>query len=116
MKVKDVKIGKLRHRLAIQRRDRTADGGGGFDPPAWVNVTTVWGEVKPMSMREQFHTMKLETPVTHTVVIRYRPDVTAVNGDWRILHETRQMNIRGVINIEEMDVYLQLLVDEGLAQ
>jgi SPP1 family predicted phage head-tail adaptor len=107
-------IGGLRRRLTLQEEGRVADGGGGFTL-VWQNVAanpTVWGRIVPLSGREVLQAGQLQTPVSHRILIRYRPDVT---GAMRLVLGTRVFNIRAAVNVDGRDRWLELMCEEGVA-
>ncbi len=116
MKVKNIRIGSLNRRFRLEGRALTDAGGGGFTRE-WDELSTIWGSFNPISARERWNAHKLEPNVTHRIITRYRPDIR-VNEDQHLALDTipqRQFNIRGVVNIEEQDKFLELLVEEGVA-
>ena len=107
--------GALQHRLVLQTRNPSADGGGGDLGDPWaapVTVATLWGDVRPLNGDERLRAMKLENRVTHRIAVRYRAGVTA---DMRIVFGTRTFNIRAAIDVGERRRNLELLCDEGVA-
>jgi len=117
VKVKDIRIGGLNRRFRLEERKLTDAGGGGFTQ-SWDELSTIWGSFTPISARERWNAHKLEPNVTHRIITRHRPDIR-VNEDQHLALDTvpqRQFNIRSVINIEEQDRFLELLVEEGIAQ
>lgn len=72
-------VGKLRHRVTIQRLDESTRDASGAVVPAWVNVATVWASVEPVSGRELFASGQVQANVTHRALIRHREAVTAKN-------------------------------------
>ena len=102
-------IGSLRHRLIVQRPDRTLDTGGGATI-IWTDIATVWGAVEPVSGRETIVAERPQATVTHKVTLRYRADVDA---RMRILFGSRSLNIRSVINQDERGRWLVCLCEEG---
>jgi SPP1 family predicted phage head-tail adaptor len=72
-------VGRMRHRVTIQRVDESTRDVAGAVVPAWVAVDTVWASVEPVSGREIFASGQVQANVTHRVVIRHREDVTAKN-------------------------------------
>ncbi len=117
MKVKNIRIGSLNRRFRLEKRVLT-DAGGGGHTQSWDELSTIWGSFTPISARERWNAHKLEPNVTHRIITRYRPDIR-VNEDQHLALDTlpeRQFNIRGVVNIEEQDKFMELLVEEGVAQ
>jgi len=104
-------IGDLKQEITLQKRTRTADGGGGFTE-SWQNLDShpvVSAAVVPLSSREQLRFHQMQTVATHRVTIRFRSDVTA---DMRIIHAQRELNIVSVTNRGGLGVWLDLLVIE----
>jgi SPP1 family predicted phage head-tail adaptor len=105
----DLCAGKLRHSIVIQKfiGNKTPAGGWLND---WNDYATVKAYIKPISGNERLYAMRLESSVTHKIYIRYRNDVNASN---RINYKNRLFNIKYVINIEEMNRWLELDCEEG---
>lgn len=104
-------IGRLKRRLTLEQELPSADGGGGY-ALAWTTVATTWAAIQPITGGEQLAAMQLASPVTHRVVIRYRPGVSA---GMRAKLGARLFNIRAVIDRAESKRYLELLCEEGVA-
>ena len=77
--------GKLDRRVTVQRRQATTDSYG-QESGTWVDIATVWANVKPIGGREKLRAMAYESTLTHTVMVRYRADfLPAIEADaWRI--------------------------------
>lgn len=103
--------GQLRHRVTIQEPIRAKDAGGG-STRTWTNVATVGAKIEPLKGMERLRAMQIEDSVTHKVTIRYRSGVKAAQ---RLLFGTRAFNIRAALNLEERNLWLELLCDEGVA-
>jgi len=102
-------IGKLRHRVTIQKVTVTQDADTGEVSETWSTLGQVWAEVAPLSGRELFAAQQVEAQVSHQVTTRYRGDVTP---NMRISHNSRTLNIESVINPGERNRELQLLCTE----
>jgi SPP1 family predicted phage head-tail adaptor len=95
---------KLRHKVTIQERGITTDEGGG-KVEGWVNVQTVWANVRPSSASELTLGMQTQQQVTHTVEMRYR----AVNkSQQRLLFNGRPLEIQTVVNVGQRGEQLQI--------
>ena len=115
MNAGNIEAGRLRHRLVLQDRNPSGDGGGGEAGDPWavpVTVATVWGSLEPLSGAERLRAMRLESRVTHRIAIRYRAGVSA---DMRVVFGPRTFNIRAVIDPGERRRMLELLCEEGVA-
>ncbi len=110
---------RLRHRLILQQEVHTPDGAGGY-ARSWEDVAGLWAEVTPLtgdasgrgSGRERLIAGKLQSEVSHRVVLRYREGVTA---GMRLLFEERPLHILYVVDRDERKELLELLVSEGTA-
>lgn len=103
--------GKLRHRITFQERTTTQDSYG--QPLlTWTDVATVWGAVEPLNGRELMAAEAVQSEITHQVVIRYRPGITA---KMRVLYGTRVFDIQNVLDENERHRMLTLLCLEGLS-
>lgn len=101
-------IGKLRHRIEIQKKDRIPDGGGGWID-GWATVARVWAQVQGISGREYLQAMAVESTVSWRVYIRHRTDITPA---FRIVHGDVVLNIRAVLATND-NTYLTLMCDTG---
>lgn len=112
MKCCDITPGMLRHLVDFQQQAKVADGGGG-NTLSWLPVAiAVPSQLKPRSASEQVFAKRIETNITHTLLTRFRPDLTLTTDD-RVLYQGRPMQIRGIINIEERSIWWQMMLEEG---
>ena len=79
-----MRIGKLRHRVTIQRPADELDPLGA--PVGWIDVATVWASIEPLRGREFWAAQQVNAEQTVKVGIRYRPGVTSA---MRVLHGSR---------------------------
>jgi len=70
------RIGELNRRLTLQAPVETADGAGG-STRSYTTVTTLWAKVEPVSARYDMVAAGTGATVTHRIVIRSGPEVTA---------------------------------------
>ena len=79
----------MRHRVTIQEKKANP---AGLSAPSWIDIATVWAEIKPASGRESFVDGGIEHSVTHKVMIR---DDGRFNFDkgLRILFKGRPLRI-----------------------
>jgi SPP1 family predicted phage head-tail adaptor len=68
------RIGRLRHRLKIEREARTPDGGGGA-AVAWEELAEVWGAVETMSGKETVSADRVAGEASCLITIRHRSDI-----------------------------------------
>jgi len=105
---------RLRQRITFEEPVETPDGAGGYTR-SFTEVATVWAEMVPYAPSlggERNLDRQLQEQVTHRVLIRYRDDITPA---MRIHYAGRYFNIRTVINVNEANVLLHLLAEEGVA-
>lgn len=103
-------LGKMRHRVLLQKPVEVTDAGGGRTY-TWTNVETVWAEVRPISARETLYGMAVANPVTHRISMRHRSDILP---GWRIVYDSREFKILSVVDPDERKHWLELTVEEGL--
>jgi len=111
VKTCDLHAGLLEHHVLLQRLTLSPDGHGG-GTQSWAVLGTPWAYIVPASAWENLKSMQLESPITHTIYIRYRLDIKARD---RIVHRGRNFNIRSIIDMEEKKIFLELKAEEGVA-
>lgn len=112
MKCCDLYAGKLRNSIIIERETDTPNDSGGQDI-VWATYKSLKAFIKPKSGTERVRGMKLESPLTHSIFIRYTADILP---DDRVNFDGRYMQIRAVVNIEERNRWIELSCEEGVAQ
>ena len=97
--------GRLNHRVVIQNKQLTQDQNTGETLVTWVDLSTVWAEIAPLSAREFVASDTEVNKVTTRITIRYR----AVTSDMRVYHAAKEIyyNIEGVLSYRES--YLEYL-------
>lgn len=83
-----MRIGAMRHRVALQRPSDELDSAG--QPVEWLPVDTVWGSVEPLRGREFWAAQQAHAELTVRVRIRYRSDVKAA---WRVLAQDQTLEL-----------------------
>jgi len=114
MKCLDISIGSFSYLFTLKRRAISDDGAGGQIVRP-TDIAQLWMSMEPVSSNQRFWAMKLEAPVTHRLVTRWRDDVV-VSPDLMLTLGERQFNIRSVINIEERNRFLDVMVEENVVQ
>lgn len=94
----------LTKRLTLQAVARTPDGQGGY-AEAWADVATVWAQLEPLSGYERMQAQKLDAPLSHKAMIRYRPGLTTA---MRAVYQGRVLDIKEVIDVDEARRWLKL--------
>ncbi len=65
---------ELRHRLTLEQLQRVSDEGGGFTE-TWVEVATLFADLRPLTGIETVEADRLAGRVSHEVALRYRQGV-----------------------------------------
>lgn len=112
MKCCELYAGKLRNSITIERETDTPNDSGGQNI-VWSTHKKVKAFIKTKSGTERVRGMQLESPLTHSIFIRYTDGVLPT---MRVNFKGRYMQIRAVINIEERNRWLELACEEGVAQ
>ena len=113
--MKSVRAGNLRQRITIQQKIVTLDDYG-QESAGWATVLADEpAQVQPMSATEFIRSNAQSMIVTHKITMRYRPEFinTQVMAGWRITMGSRLLNIISVMNIDERNVMIEVLANEG---
>ena len=105
-----MKIGKLRHRITIERVTETRDADGAVIE-TWSTYATVQASIEPVSGREYFTAQSTQADVTHRVYARY---VAGVVPKMRVKYGARIFEILSTINTGERNRELQLMCRESI--
>jgi len=103
-----IRIGELRHRLALEAVMRVDDGAGGADE-TWHTIEELWAAIRPLSGSEREAADQIGGRVTHEIWVRYR---TGVKPDMRLRGGLRIFEIRAVLDTAERRRFLKCLVEE----
>lgn len=101
-------IGNLRHRIVLKKPVMVKDSIG-QEVEEWQDAGTVWASIEPLSGKEYFNARQVNSEITTKITIRYIKDL---DSHWVVHLGQRVFNILSVINIEERNIYLQLLCSE----
>lgn len=108
-----VNIGKLRHRVELQKRQKARDNYGG-NAGFWTTQRTVWAMIEPLKGWERYHAQQIESRVSHKITIRHQhfsPPIDA-QDEWRVRYGLRPFRIQAAINVDERKEYMQLHCQE----
>lgn len=107
--------GSLNRRIRFQRPTTLKDMVGA-PRRSWTDVTTVWGEIQPLSGREAVIASRISAEISHQITVRYQPifDDPQLVAQMRALYRSRIFNIHSALNEDEKRIQVTLLVSEGL--
>ncbi|MBI6132322.1 phage head closure protein [Serratia marcescens] len=106
-----MQAGKLRHRITLQKPEKVQNPDNGEMEDAWLDLTTIWAEVVPLSSREFVAAQAMQNAVTTRITIRYRQDI---QPKYRILFRGKIFNIEGILSDPKSGLeYLTLPCSEG---
>lgn len=101
-------IGSLRHRLLLERSERTGDEGGGASE-VWVEEAALWAALRPLTGEERVTADRIAGRVSHEITLRYRQGVTPA---MRFRAGARVFHIGAVIDVDERHAWLKCLCIE----
>lgn len=102
----------LSRKIVIQRLTLTPDSVGGFSE-SWVTLSSPFARCKPMTGREVLRADRLNSPQMYEFIIRWRSGLLMTD---RIQFRGELYNIRSIVNIDEADMWLQIMGEKGVAQ
>jgi len=94
-----MRIGELRHRVTLRKKE-IAEDALKQQSEAWADIATVWAAIEPLSGREYFAARQENAEVTAKITIRYRKA------------EGRVFDVLSVINPGERNISLILMCKE----
>ena len=104
-----MRIGPLRHRVAIQNASASQDEYGDDSARTFSTDETVWGSVEPLNGRELLNAQQVQAETTHRIRIRYTTSVTAKS---RLVWESRTFEVVSLIDSKEKKRMIELMCKE----
>ena len=101
-KSKSKHIGDFKQRVALERYTTTSDGMGGTTQ-TWTEVDKIWCNIKPLSGYKRLEFGKLDSTVTHEVIMRHREDISDQD---RLKYKGKNYTLKFQINEDEENAYL----------
>lgn len=92
-----MRIGKLRHRLVIEKPVRTADGAGGA-AVSWAKLAVVRGSIETPATRERFAAQKIQSEASHLIRMRH---LEGIGPEMRIRFGSRLFKVLGIDDVDE---------------
>lgn len=110
-----MRSGDLRKRVTFQVRSTVSDAFG-QQSSVWTDLFTIWAGIEGLSARELYAAQAVQSEVTHTIMVRYRPEfaLPAVVAAMRVLYGARVFNISGAVNVNERNREIVISASEGL--
>lgn len=102
-------IGRLRHRITFQELSKSEKNYYGELICEWLDIITVWAEIKPVSGNQFFAAKQINSEISHNVYIRYRTDL---KPSMRIKFKNRIFEILYVMNVNENNRMMQIYCKE----
>ena len=102
-----MRTGSLKHKIIIQSYTETQNDFGEV-VKGWTDFKSAYASITPLSAKE-FFKAGVNAEVSHKVIVRYIADV---KPKMRVLFDTREFSIEGVINVREENKTLHLFCTE----
>lgn len=106
-----MRAGRLNQRITFQRRTESINAYG-EDVGSWSDLVTVWGGVEPVSGKEFFAALQVQSNVTVKIVCRYSSDTSGITTKDRISHGSNTYDIAAVLNVGSRNKELQFMCIE----
>lgn len=104
-------LGKLKHRIRIERRTGVQNPATGAMSYTWQKIADVWSEVTPVSVKEFITSQASSVELTARIKIRYRQDIKDQD---RILFRGNIYSVEGILPDPDSGLeYLTLPCSEG---
>lgn len=113
--------GDLKHRVAFASRKNESDGFGNTEG-VFVDRYPVWAALAPRFGGEAVQAARLSGVQPYNLTVRDSPEMRQVTTDWRARHladcpcgrsANELYNIRGIINPDQKNQWLEMTVDAG---
>lgn len=102
-------------KVQFQRLAAAPDDLGNVTDGTWSPFLTVWGEYRPERSTERLEAARTEASVAGVLIVRSSSDTRAVTEADRVVIRGVAHNIRGIVNPDQMDRYLHMRVERGVA-
>lgn len=105
----------MRHLVAMQFPGTTADATG-YVVPTWTTAANVYARIEPLTVRERLLAGERQSEMSHRIIIRYSPELSALDGTWRVLYGSRVFLLDGApINRDERNRSVEMMCIERAA-
>lgn len=103
------------HRVLFQRETAAADVYGNETDGTWADLFTVWGRFKPGRAREQSEAGRPEAQVAGVLTVRSSTDTRTLTAGDRCTIRGETYQIHAITNPDQVDRYLAIEVERGVA-
>lgn len=109
-------IKNAKHSIVIQSATESVGSMGDY-ATVWADIATIRAVIRPVKQFEKMQYNKMDSEVTHEIIVRYQSifsnPLTSVK--YRILFNSRQLEIREAINLFEDNKYVKIIANEVLS-
>jgi SPP1 family predicted phage head-tail adaptor len=109
-------VKNAKHSITIQSVTETVSVMGEYSI-SWSDIATIRAIIQPMKQFEKMQYNKMDSEVTHEIIVRYQSifsnPLTSVK--YRILFNSRQLEIKEAINLFEDNKYVKIIANEVLS-
>ncbi len=106
-------VGRLRHRLVLQRRVETLDSYGDA-VLTYTAIKTVWGQLRAVSGRERYIAQQAQADVTHEASVRHSSDSESLVAEDRIVFGSRTFDVIANVDPDGRSKFRRLTLVERL--
>lgn len=108
-----MKIGKLRHRVTIQKKTESKTGTGSLIHK-WEDLCHAWASIEPLSVREFLAAQSIQSEASAKITIKFNKNIP-IDSTMRVLYRGKVYNISGVLADPKSGLdYITLPVSEGV--
>lgn len=101
--------GKFNRRVALWKPIYSRNPAG-ETTQSWQQVAAVWASIESTGKAEATIAGQVTQAVTHTVRIRYRPDI---DETWRVVRGGKILSIASIVNVDLQNAVLELVCGES---
>lgn len=104
---------QARHVISVETPTEVTDDMGGFDR-TWSELASMYAIIEPMSQNENFKYSGMNSNVSHKIIVRYQPIFSnpLTNATYRIIFNSRKLEITEAINLFEDNRYIKIMATE----
>ena len=111
-----MRAGSLRHKIIFQQLT-VANDTWGHSSETWTDQVTTYAAIWSLRGVERMEALKLDNEISHKIRIRYQ---SGLHPKMRIKYvdykedSTRYFNILSILNIDERDIYQEIMASEEI--